>query len=57
MSQACELSKLDVCGAVATAVGVQMLEGRSGVGVPEAGLVPCALSSSLGVQEASKPLH
>jgi len=36
LSQTCELSKLDTCGAATKGVSVPMLEERSGVGVHEA---------------------
>src|SRR5712675_1170803 len=40
LSQTCELSKLDTCGAAAKGVGVPMLEERSWVGIQEAGKPP-----------------
>ena len=47
MSQTCELSKLDTCGAAAKGVGVPMLEERSGVGVHEACEPPKGISGTV----------
>ena len=47
MSQTCELSKLNACGAAAKGVGVPMLEERSRVGVHEACKPPKRISRTV----------
>ena len=48
LSQTCELSKLDTCGAATKGVSVPMLEERSGVGVHEACKPPNGICGTVG---------